>query len=207
MAGPSVDHQHGGLYGAGAEPVQGLLAGLKVDTAERVCRPWMIEAFLDECRGDSWLQSHPDLVDRLEGVLTNLYLGGDGPQWQVIWDQVRSILARTSDTPVGPCQALAEALQSVLPPGKTTLGNRAHCQKRSSNVEFRSAAENSFELRGRWRTHLIVAQCCGGSRQSQAAACQSASPIAFLRAGPTTKSSPRSPFAQLPRMPQNLAGP
>jgi hypothetical protein len=53
-----------------------------------------IEAFLDECRDDSWFQSRPELIDRLEGVLTILYLGGDGPQWQVIWDQVRSILAK-----------------------------------------------------------------------------------------------------------------
>jgi hypothetical protein len=73
-----------------------------------------IERFLDECRADPWFQSRPDLVDWLDGMLTNLYLGGDGPEWQVIWNQVRSILERTSDPPVDRCQALAAALQSVL---------------------------------------------------------------------------------------------
>jgi hypothetical protein len=29
MVGASLDHRHGGLHGAGAQPVQGLLAGLK----------------------------------------------------------------------------------------------------------------------------------------------------------------------------------
>jgi hypothetical protein len=77
-----------------------------------------IEAFLDDCRADPWFQSHPDLVDRLEGLLTNFYLGGDGPEWQFIWDQVHSILKRTSDTPVDRCQALVVALQSVLASGK-----------------------------------------------------------------------------------------
>jgi hypothetical protein len=33
-----------------------------------------IEAFLDECRADPWFQSHPEVVDRLESVLTNFYL-------------------------------------------------------------------------------------------------------------------------------------
>ena len=28
MARPSLDHEHGGLHGAGAEPVQGFLAGI-----------------------------------------------------------------------------------------------------------------------------------------------------------------------------------
>jgi hypothetical protein len=77
-----------------------------------------IEAFLDECRTDPWFQSRPDLVDRLETVLTNFYLAGEGTEWQAIWDQVHSILERTSDALVDRCQALAEVLQSVLSPGK-----------------------------------------------------------------------------------------
>jgi hypothetical protein len=59
-----------------------------------------IEAFLDECRADPWFQGHPELVDRLESVLTNLYLEGEGPEWEAIWDQVRTVVQRTSDTPV-----------------------------------------------------------------------------------------------------------
>jgi hypothetical protein len=72
-----------------------------------------IEAFLDECRADPWFQSHPVVVDRLESVLTKFYLAGEDPEWQAIWDQLDNILARTTDTPVDRCQALAEVLQAV----------------------------------------------------------------------------------------------
>jgi hypothetical protein len=41
-----------------------------------------IETFLEECRADPWFQNHPEVVDRLEGVLTNFYLAGEGPEWQ-----------------------------------------------------------------------------------------------------------------------------
>jgi hypothetical protein len=66
-----------------------------------------IETFLDECRADPWFQSHPELVDRLESVLTKLYLDGEGAEWEAIWDRVCTILKRTSDTPIDGCQALA----------------------------------------------------------------------------------------------------
>jgi hypothetical protein len=33
-----------------------------------------IEAFLDECRADPWFQSHPEVIVRLESVLTKFYL-------------------------------------------------------------------------------------------------------------------------------------
>jgi hypothetical protein len=72
-----------------------------------------IEAFLDECRSDPWFQSHPEVVDRLESVLTKFYFAGEGPEWQAIWDQVRAILERKSDAPIDRCQALAEVLQGV----------------------------------------------------------------------------------------------
>ena len=39
-----------------------------------------IEAFLDECRADPWFQSHPDLIDQLESVLTKFYLAGEDPE-------------------------------------------------------------------------------------------------------------------------------
>ena len=39
-----------------------------------------IEGFLDECRADPWFQSHPELVDRLESVLTKFYLAGEDPE-------------------------------------------------------------------------------------------------------------------------------
>jgi hypothetical protein len=73
-----------------------------------------IEVFLDECRADTWFQSHPDVVDRLEGVLTNFYLAGEGPEWQAIWDEVRAILERFNETPVDRCQALTVVLQHVV---------------------------------------------------------------------------------------------
>ena len=41
-----------------------------------------IEAFLEECRADPWFQGRPDLADRLEGLLTEFYLAGEGPEWQ-----------------------------------------------------------------------------------------------------------------------------
>jgi hypothetical protein len=42
----------------------------------------------DECRADPWFQSRPEVVDRLESVLTKFYFAGEGPEWQAIWDQV-----------------------------------------------------------------------------------------------------------------------
>jgi len=73
-----------------------------------------IEAFVEECRGDPWFQSHPEVVDRLESVLTKFYLAGEGPEWQAIRDQVHAILERFADTPVDRCQALAVVLQDVV---------------------------------------------------------------------------------------------
>jgi hypothetical protein len=72
-----------------------------------------IEAFLDECRADPWFQNHPEVVDRLESVLTKFYFAGEGPEWQAIWDQAHAVLERKSDTPVDRCQAPAVVLQGV----------------------------------------------------------------------------------------------
>jgi hypothetical protein len=72
-----------------------------------------IEAFLDECRADPWFQSHPQVADRLESVLTKFYFAGEGPEWQAIWDQVHAVLGRTTATPVDRCQALAAVLHGV----------------------------------------------------------------------------------------------
>jgi hypothetical protein len=65
------------------------------------------------CRADPWFQSHPEAVDRLESVLTKFYFAGEGPEWQAIWDQVRAVLERKTDTPVERCQTLAVVLQGV----------------------------------------------------------------------------------------------
>jgi hypothetical protein len=78
-----------------------------------------IETFLDECRADPWFQSHSDVLDRLESVLTELYLAGEDREWQAIWDQVRTVLERKSDTLIDRCQALAAVLQGVTVSGKT----------------------------------------------------------------------------------------
>ncbi len=53
------------------------------------------------------------MIDRIESVLTKFYLTGEDPAWQAVWDQLHSILVRTTDTPVDRCQALAEVLQGV----------------------------------------------------------------------------------------------
>jgi hypothetical protein len=70
-----------------------------------------IEDFLDECRADAWFQSHPEVIDRLESVLTKFYLAGEDPAWQAV--SLHAILVRTTDTPVDRCQAPAEVLQGV----------------------------------------------------------------------------------------------
>jgi len=44
-----------------------------------------IEGFLDECRADPWFQSHPELVDRLESVLTKILPGGEDPELSPIF--------------------------------------------------------------------------------------------------------------------------
>jgi hypothetical protein len=72
-----------------------------------------IEAFLDECRADPWFQSHPEVIDRLEMVLTKFYLAGEGPEWQAIRNQVHAVLERFT-APVDRCQALAVVLQGVV---------------------------------------------------------------------------------------------
>jgi hypothetical protein len=72
-----------------------------------------IEAFLDECRVDPWFQSHPEVVDRLESVLTKLYLDGEGPEREAVWDQICTVLKGTGDPPVDRCQALAKVLQGI----------------------------------------------------------------------------------------------
>jgi hypothetical protein len=73
-----------------------------------------IEAFLDECRADPWFSGHPEVLDRLESVLTKFYLAGEGPEWQAIWDQVQAVLERFTETPVERCQALTVVLQGVV---------------------------------------------------------------------------------------------
>jgi hypothetical protein len=45
------------------------------------------------------------VVDRLESVLTKFYFAGEGPEWQAIWDQVHTVLGRTTATPVDRCRA------------------------------------------------------------------------------------------------------
>jgi hypothetical protein len=67
-----------------------------------------IEAFLDECRADPWFQSHPELVDRLETVLTKLHLVGEGPEWEALWDQVCAVLKSTTEV------TLAVLLRGVI---------------------------------------------------------------------------------------------
>jgi hypothetical protein len=71
-----------------------------------------IEAFVEECRGDPWFQSHPEVVDRLESVLKS-YLTGEGAEWRAIWDQVLAILQRTTDTPFDRCRTVALVLEGV----------------------------------------------------------------------------------------------
>jgi hypothetical protein len=69
-------------------------------------------------RADAWFQGHPDLVERLESVLTKLYLAGEDREWQATWDQVQPDFERKTDTLVDRCQALAAVLQDVTVSGK-----------------------------------------------------------------------------------------
>jgi hypothetical protein len=77
-----------------------------------------IEAFFEECRADLWFQGHPELVDRLETVLTKFCLGGEGPEWQASWDHVRALLEWTTDAPVDRCRELAVALLGITASGR-----------------------------------------------------------------------------------------
>jgi hypothetical protein len=75
-----------------------------------------IEAFLDECRADPWFHSHPEVVDRLESVLTKFYFAGEGPEWQAIWDQVHAVLERHA------CRAVSGPRRGA--PGRQRIGSR-----------------------------------------------------------------------------------
>jgi hypothetical protein len=46
-----------------------------------------IKIFLDECRHDQWFRDHPELLDRLEAMLTKFFLVSGGPEWQSTWDR------------------------------------------------------------------------------------------------------------------------
>jgi hypothetical protein len=72
----------------------------------------VIEPFLDECRADPRFQSHPEAVDRLEGVLKS-YLAGEGAEWRGIWGQVQAILERRTDTPFDRYRTLATVLPGI----------------------------------------------------------------------------------------------
>jgi hypothetical protein len=92
-----------------------------------------IEAFVEECRRDPWFQSHHEVVDRLESVLTKFYLAGEGPEWQAIWDQVHAILERFADPPeVSIC-----AIRKKRFKGKF-LGSPSLC-------DFRNIGHGSYE--------------------------------------------------------------
>jgi hypothetical protein len=68
---------------------------------------------LDECRAPPWFQRHPEVVDRLESVLTKFYLANEGAEWQAVWEQLQAIFGQRTDTPVDRCRALAVVLQGV----------------------------------------------------------------------------------------------
>jgi hypothetical protein len=71
-----------------------------------------IEAFLDECRADPWFRRRTDAVARLESALKS-YLAAEGAEWQGIWDEVKAILERRTDTPVDRCHTLALVLPGI----------------------------------------------------------------------------------------------
>jgi hypothetical protein len=53
-------------------------------------------------------------LDRLESVLTKLYLDGGGPEWEAIWGRVCTVLERATGTAIDRCQAVAVVLQGVI---------------------------------------------------------------------------------------------
>ncbi len=66
--------------------------------------------FVEEYRRDPWFQSHPEVVDRLESVLTKFHLRASAPSG----NQVHAIVERFADPPVDRCQALAVVLQDIV---------------------------------------------------------------------------------------------
>jgi hypothetical protein len=90
----------------------GASASLVVDARSENARTMRSKPFLTNV-SDPRFQSHPEVVDRLESVLTKFYFAGEGPEWQAIWHQFGRSWERTTDTPVDRCQALAVVLQGV----------------------------------------------------------------------------------------------
>jgi hypothetical protein len=78
-----------------------------------------IEGFLDECRADPWFRDRPELLDRLEEVLTKFYRAGDdSPEWQAIWDRICGILQQKSETLVEQCKVLVPVLLQIPETGQ-----------------------------------------------------------------------------------------
>jgi hypothetical protein len=84
-----------------------------------------IESFLDECRADPGFRDRPELLDRIEDVLTKFYRASDdNPEWQAIWDRVCEILEQKNEALVERCEALVPVLQQIIGTGQIVRKHR-----------------------------------------------------------------------------------
>jgi hypothetical protein len=78
-----------------------------------------LESFIDECRADPWFRDRPELLDRIEEVLTRFYRASDGnPESQAIWDRVCEILEQKNEALAERCKALVPVLQQITGTGQ-----------------------------------------------------------------------------------------
>jgi hypothetical protein len=74
-----------------------------------------IEVFLDECRADQLLRDRPQLLDRIETLLSRFYRTRDeSPEWDSTWDHVCKIFEQKHKPPAARCNALVPIFQHIL---------------------------------------------------------------------------------------------
>jgi hypothetical protein len=74
-----------------------------------------IEDFLDECRADPLLRDRPQLLDRIETLLSRFYRTRDeSPEWELTWDHVCKLFEQKDKPPAARCNALVPIFAYIL---------------------------------------------------------------------------------------------
>jgi hypothetical protein len=74
-----------------------------------------IEGFLDECRADPLFRDRPQLLDRIETLLSRFYRTRDqSPEWELTWDHVCKIVEPKDKPPTVRSNALVPILVHIL---------------------------------------------------------------------------------------------
>jgi hypothetical protein len=86
---------HIGVHPGVANDQNDMASKSSIDLADET---YLVESFLDECRADPWFRDRPELLDRIEEVLTKFYRASDqNPEWQAIWDRICEILEQKNE--------------------------------------------------------------------------------------------------------------